>query len=254
MKSALTIYHLIRQFLLFGFTILFLLTVVRAGLSLWQLPKVGDVPTLLNSFLMGVRFDLATVGYLLIVPVIIVTFLAMFRWSRGIARWIALAWLTLGLLLVLLLEWITPYFIQVSGVRPDSHILGALENPLSLFGEVWAVYKVPALIGLLLVVLILYAFWVRLESSRFLRYPVVKWSAILFLIIGTGLCGLAIRSSIDLNAPGLGPDAALISTESVVNEITMNTTYKTVTSVLGDKLTIDSMLQAIQGKTEAESQ
>lgn len=253
MKSALSITHLIRHFLLFAFTVLFLLTVVRAGLSLWQLAKVGDAPTLVSSFLTGVRFDLATIGYLLVVPVIVVTFFAMFNWSRGFARWFSLLWLMLGLLVVLMLELVTPYFIQATGVRPDIHVLSAIENPGAMLSELWSVFKVPALIGLLLVVLILFAFWARLETSRFLRYPVVKWSAFLFLIIGTALCALAIRSSIDLESPGLGPDAALVSTEGVVNEITLNSTYKLLTSMLGNNANIDSMLSLLP-KAEGESQ
>ncbi|MBX2825279.1 MAG: hypothetical protein KTR33_11165 [Gammaproteobacteria bacterium] len=241
MKSALSVTHLIRHFLLFVFTVLFLLTVVRAGLNLWLLHKVGDVPTLTNSFLTGLRFDLATIGYLLLVPIVVVTLLGIFKGTRAIARWFSLWWMMLALLLVMLLELVTPYFIHTASVRPDIHVFNAMEDPVATVASLWSIYLVPALIGIVLVTLIAVAFWSRMDSNRFLRYPVVKWSGFLFLIVGVALCLLAIRSSIELKQPALGPDAALISVEGVVNEIALNSTYKLLHSVLGEKFSIDGL-------------
>jgi len=241
MKAALSITHLVRHFLLFVFTVIFLLTVVRAGLILWQLPKVGDVQTLVSSFLTGLRFDLATVGFVLLIPVVIVTLFGMFRWGRGFARWFSLWWLMLALLLILVLELITPYFLSQSGVRPDIYVISAMENPVEAVAGLWSSNIVPAVIGTLLLVLILLAFWARLESHRFLRYPVIKWSGFLFIFIAAALCLLAVRSSIDFESPGLGPDAALISIEGVVNEITLNSTYKTLRSIFGENLSTDQL-------------
>jgi len=251
MKSALSVTHLIRHFLLFVFTVVFLLTVVRAGLNLWVLTKVGDVQTLASSFVTGLRFDLATIGYLLVVPIVVVTLFGMFKYTRVLARWFSLWWMMLALLLILVLELISPYFIHTANVRPDLHILQEMQDPVGTIASLWSIYLVPALIGTVLLALIAIAYWARMDSNRFLRYPVVKWSGLLFMIFGVALCVLAARSSIDLEAPGLGPDAALISTEGVVNEISMNSTYKFLMSAFGDKLSID-YLQAMVMPSSAE--
>lgn len=251
MKSALSVTHLIRHFLLFVFTVVFLLTVVRAGLNLWMLQKVDDVPTLASSFITGLRFDLATIGYLLIVPIVIVSLFGMFKGTRALARWFSLWWMMLALLVVLLLELITPYFLHIASVRPDLHVLRGMEDPVGTVASLWSIYLVPALIGTVLVALIAVAFWSRMDANRFLRYPVVKWSGFLFLIFGVALCLLAVRSSIDLESPSLGPDAALISTEGVVNEISMNSTYKLLMSAFGDKLSIDKLQAMVLPGTDA---
>ena len=228
--AYLPISHLIRHFLLFVFFMLFLHTFARAAYNLWQLDKVIEVNALIPSFLQGLRFDLALIGLLLIVPIILVPLLAMFRPLTSLARVVSVLWLFLSLVLVLLLELITPHFMAEQGVRPDMVAFSAIENPAMLATRVISDNLVPAVIGLLLFVLILVAFWVRLDSSRLLRYPVKPLPALCLIVVGVAFCVLAIRSSFDLNAPIMRPDAALISKSSIVNEISLNSTYKTLLS------------------------
>lgn len=238
MKTRISISHLIRHFLLFALTVLFLLTLIRAGFSLWQFNHIADVQTLLRSFLQGIRFDIATVGMLLLVPVVLVPLFAMFNFSRGLARLFSPLWLALALLLVLVMELVTPYFIQSSNIRPDFLAIQSLQGVNAVFTEVLQNYLIPAAVGTLLLLMLMYAFWARMELSRFLRYPIKKIPAMLLSIVGLVVCVLAIRSNIDPATPAMGPDAALISTDAVMNEIALNSTYKTLHSAYtaSDKL------------------
>jgi len=209
--SRLPIGHLIRHYLLFAFAVLFLLTLARAGYNIWQLHMFEDVNTLLSSFLFGLRFDVALIGILLAVPVFIVPLLAMFRWTRMIAKGFSILWLILALAVVLLLELITPYTVQTAGLRPDLAVLTEMGNPVDVLAQLWSKYIIPASIGVLLALLIFIAFWSRLETTRFLRHPVKKLPAIAMSILGLALCLYAARSSINPITDTLTPQHALIS-------------------------------------------
>lgn len=223
--------HLVRHYLLFVFVVVFLLTLARAAYNLWQFDKVVEANVLIPSFLQGLRFDLALIGMVLAVPVFVVPLLGMFRGTRALGRAFSLAWLFLGLMLILAMELITPYFMQEQGLRPDMGVLTAIKDPVLLLSQLWSRHLIPAVIGLILMVLILIAFWNRLEPSRFLRYPVKAIPAVCLSVLGLALCVLAVRSSVDLNAPGMGPHTSLISKDAMVNEITLNSTYKSLYSV-----------------------
>lgn len=230
--SRLPVSHLIRHFLLFAFAILFLLTMARAGYTLWQMSKVENVGVLISSFLMGLRYDLATVGMLLAVPVFVVPLLAMTPYTRGIAKFFSITWMILALAAVLLMELLTPYTLQQQGLRPDLAVVGAMGNPIDLLSQLWSKFIIPAVIGLILSLLIFIAFIARLDGKRFLRHPVRVVPAICLSILGLFVCVLAATGS--ASPPGLGfsPESAQVSQNKTVNDITMNTPFKTIHSLL----------------------
>ena len=218
--------HLGRIFLLFSLTLLLLFTLARVGFNLWQFHKIPDTQTLVQSFVQGLRFDLATIGLILLLPILVVPFFAMFNLTKGLSKFIVVTWMLIVLVVVLVLELITPYFLSQSGVRPDLGVITEIEKPVELISQLWSKYLVPAVIGVILIVLILLSFWNRLEVNRMLRYPVKKLPAICFMIVGVALCLFAVHSSVDISKPPMGVDAAVISVDSTVNEITLNSAYK----------------------------
>ncbi len=232
MKTHQSVYTLIRQYLLFTLTVLFLLTLARAGYNLWHFTQVSDVPTLVQSFWQGFKFDLASVGVLLAVPVFVVPLLAMFRATVPLARWFSLLWVALAFVLLVTLELVTPYFLESSAVRPDASEFASAGGVVDMLADVWSRFMIPAIIGTVLVVLILIAFWGRLNTRHFLRKPVKMIPAIMMSVFGLAFCVMATHASIDLTKPMIDPSAALVSTESVVNEITLNSTYKGLYALL----------------------
>ncbi len=232
--SKLPVSHLIRHFLLFAFAVLFLLTMARAGYTLWQMGNVESVGVLISVFLMGLRFDLALVGILLAVPVFFVPLLAMSRFTRGIGRFLSITWMILALAAVLLFELLTPYTLQQQGMRPDLAVVGALGDPVDLLSQLWSKYIIPAVIGIVLSLLVFIAFITRLDSNRFLRHPLRAIPALCLSFLGLAVCIVAATGSANPPGLGFGPHEAQISSSQVVNEITMNTPFKMVHSLLSN--------------------
>lgn len=205
---------------------------IRAGYSLWQFPAVLKSEAWYLLFLTGLRFDLALIGGLLLVPVILAPILGMIGVTRLISKSLLIIWLMFALGFILITEFVTPYFILENGVRPDLAILAVTDEPIiSAMGFV-SKHFVPALIGLLLIVMIFLAYGHRLEVSRLLRYRLSVWSSLALVILGAAACLLAIRSEYDPGKAALSPNNSLITTETLINEISMNTGYKLAYSAI----------------------
>ena len=84
---------------------------IRAGYSLWQFPAVLKSEAWYLLFLTGLRFDLALIGGLLLVPVILAPILGMIGVTRLISKSLLIIWLMFALGFILITEFVTPYFI-----------------------------------------------------------------------------------------------------------------------------------------------
>ncbi len=233
MKSTLPAMHVIWHFLLFVLTVVFLLTMIRAGLALWQFSAVDEADALVALFVQGLRFDLALVGIICFVPIVLGSLMSVVDSLRGVAKFIITLFLVSGLVLILILECITPWFIDTQGIRPDLSTLQNLSSPVSLVKGVVTEHPIPAGVAILLSVLIVIAFWARMELARFLRYRLSVPAGLVSAVLGGALCLLFIWSPIALDRKlPLGPGDALISVNTTVNELAMNSTYKFLHSIV----------------------
>ena len=244
MKSSLSAVHLFRVFALFTLVVLFLLTLTRAGFSLWQLAHIESVDGFNNLqgfaelFIMGWRFDLALIGAILLIPVTLGTFLAMLGPVRYLGKFIIHLFLIVGLLFILVGEYVTPYFLHQGDARPDVFLVQAIENPVEVVAALWSAQLIPAVVGLVLAILILIAFMARLEMGRFLRHRIAPLSGITLMVLGGGLCLLAMISSVGFIKPPiklptpLHPNDSIISADQLVNELSMNSAFKMGWSVV----------------------
>jgi len=236
MQSRLSATHLFRHLILFAFIGIFMMTMIRAGYVFWQFPKVMESNAILDVFLMGLRYDLALLGILLLPVLVLGCVFGMLKVTRQLARIIVIVLLMLGMLFLLLTELITPSFMVEQSVRPDLPILAAIQDPVSLLKSLWSTYMIQVIVGSILVVLVMVAYWARLEVSRLFRFALAPVSTIALLVVGVVLCALAIYSGIDPAQPPLSPTTGLISTETVVNEIALNTGYKLLYSAVSPLL------------------
>lgn len=232
MKSTLPASHLLRQFLLFVLTTVFLLTLMRAAYGLWQFVKLEETNALVPLFVQGLRFDLSLIGAICLVPVVLGTLLSMLRVTRGLAKFVIVLFLFVGLVLILVLEFLTPWFVHTQGLRPDLGLIGAVESPVDVIKALFADYAIPMAVGAALCLLICIAFWSRLELQRFLRYRLSVPSALVLAILGGILCVVAIWSTPDLRKAPLSLADAQISQDATVNDLAMNTAYKTIYNML----------------------
>jgi len=232
MKSVYPASHLVRQFLLFALTVLFLQTVLRAAYGLWQFSKIQEANAILPLFLQGLRFDIALIGLICIVPLGIGSLLSITRFTKGLAKFVIILFLSVGLLLILILEFITPWFVNQFGMRPDIHLISSVDQPIEVFKTIASNHTVPFVIGVLISALIFFAFCYRLDTGRFLRYRVFAPTGILLALVGVLLCVMAFWSSPDIRQNSLSPGDSLISADVTVNDLAMNTTYKTIYSLI----------------------
>lgn len=232
MKSSLSATHLFRHLALFLFVAVFLLTMARAGYVLWRFPEFLETNTIIDAFLMGLRYDLALCAVLLLPVLVLGGFFGMFKVSRGLAKFLVSLLLMLGMIFILVTELITPYFMVEQGIRPDIHVLAAIDDPIETIAGLWSAYMVPAVIGLILSVLIIIAYQARLEVGRMLKFRLSRVSTPFLIVFGLLLGGLAIYSGIDFSKPPLSPTTHLISTETILNEVALNTGYKSLHSVV----------------------
>ena len=228
MASSLPATHLLRRCALFAFTVVFLLTMLRAGHALWRFPAVEGQGAIVALFLQGLRFDLALVGMVCLVPVTLGALLGMFDATRALARAVVVGTLVAGLVLVLLAELVTPWFLAEAGSRPGVAELVGLADPLGAAVGAVTAHPVVAGLGALLAVLVLVAFWARLEVSRLLRFPLSKGSALALAALGGAACTLAIWSAPVPRGAPLSPADASISDDATVNELVMNSAWKTL--------------------------
>lgn len=223
-----------RHFLLFVMTVIFLLTMIRATYALWIFPQLEQTSAFIPFFVQGLRFDLALIGMICVVPLILGSLLSMFNATRSVASFVINLFLFGGLFLILLLELITPWFVQTQGLRPDPAILANVDTPLNTAKAVLTEHAIPALVALVLSVLILIAFWSRLEVRRFLRFRLSVPGALISALLGGVLCVLAIWSTPvpDLRVTAIKAINSQISDDATVNDLTMNTTGKFLYSML----------------------
>ena len=231
MKSTLPASHLLKQFLLFVFTVIFLLTVTRAAFALWQFSKLESTGVVVDLFVLGLRYDLALIGLICLVPVVLGSLLSMTNATRAVARFLIVFFLLAGLVLTLLLELVTPWFMQTQGIRPDFNLLAGVEQPLATLRSIISQHAIALVVGVVLCLLIIVAFWSRLELQRFLKYRLSVPSAMLLGLVGGLVCLVAIWSTPDLRNEALSPADSSISSDNTVNEISMNSAYKTVYSL-----------------------
>lgn len=234
MTQTLPATHLLRRFLLFMLTVVLLLTLLRAVYALANYPAIVEQDALVSLFLQGLRFDIATVGFVCFVPVVLGGLLGMYDATREVARVLVSLALLVGLAFVLLTEYVTPWFLDTIGARPGVSDYTSVTNPVVTIVDIFKSWPVIAGVGLLLLTLILAAFWSRLEVSRLLRFPLGKGAGLAVSVLGGLVCLLAIWSGSPVGSLGLQPPLtvsdALITADEKVNELVMNSAFKTLSS------------------------
>lgn len=234
MKSKLPASHLFRQFLLFALTLVFLLTLIRAAYAVWQFSRVEVTDAVMPLFVQGLRYDLALIGILCIIPLSMGTVLAMLTRTRPLAKFLITSFMLGGLVLVMLTELVTPWFLENRGLRPDVALLASVDQPMTVVKSLLAEQVVPLSVASVLCALILMAFWGRMEVRRFLRYRLSVPGALMLAIVGGLSCILAIRSSADPVHAALSPADAKISEDPTINDLAMNSAYKLLYSLFED--------------------
>ena len=153
---------------------LLILALSRLGLVLWQFERVNDASAWTSIFLSGLRIDVSTLCYLLLVPALLACFISG-RHSLGNIWNLALRiFITTALCLVVFMEVVTPAFILEYDLRPNRLFVEYLMYPKEIVSMLTTGYKLEIFLSLAAIVITLLLSW---KLSRYLvadiRYP--KW-------------------------------------------------------------------------------
>ena len=223
--------HLLRQYILFVLVVVFLLTLARAGYALWYFPLLGETQTITSVFVKGLRFDLALIGLICLIPTVIGTLFSILGVTKSLAKLIISVFFFGGFLLITLLELVTPWFLHTQGVRPDFSILASLDSPVGAVQEIFGQSPILLVSGIVVALVLLIAYWIRMDLKRFLRLRIGFFSGVLYAVFCAVLCIIAIWSTTDIRKAPLGIEDSVIVENETVNEIALNTTYKALTSI-----------------------
>ena len=213
----------LRPLFSFGWRAIAILSICRAIFIAWQWQRVIEADMLVSVIVQGLRFDLVLVGLALAIPVLCFPLLASNRLLVPAWRGLLKIYLSAILLLVVFMECSTPSFVDQFDSRPNILFLEYLNHPREVAATLWAAYKVPIAVTILLVSALT---WINVRQiGRLVKpiQPVGFVPAILAMPFLLLACLGMIRSTLD-HRP-VNPSTVSLSSDPMVNEIALNSTY-----------------------------
>ncbi len=233
----------------------------RLALIGWQWGRFAEFGDMSSTLLGGLRIDLATVSYLLILP----SFLACFFLSENKLgqgfKTLFRVWITAGIWLLIYMEVATFPFIQEYDLRPNRLFIEYLVYPKEISSMLWNGYKLELFVGLVVSAIALLFGW---TASKYmvsnLRYPKWYWRPVIaVLVLAIGVMGA--RST--LGHRPLNPAMVAYSTDPLVNDLTLNSVYSVLFAAKQmasendafdyyPKLPADEIVKRVQASIKAE--
>jgi len=220
----------IYRYLIFMLALLFLLSISRLFLSLWQFDRIAAVDGWLPVIFQGLRIDLATLCFLLFIPLLLSTLFPITLTSATspigrIRERSAQVWLTLIVCVLLFMELSTPSFINEYNIRPNRLFIEYLIYPKEVFSMLLKSH-LPELINN--IVLCSFASWytwrwysqpINRMITTSLPLRLISTVIVLFLVLIGGRSTLGHRP--------LNPAMVYFSTDPLVNSLILNSFYST---------------------------
>jgi len=218
-----------------GIAMLFLLglpmlTLSRSALMLWQSERVAATGIWPTMLLQGIRVDIIQLSLLALPLLLLAPLLAGKRlWPAW--RRLNVAWITLAIAALTLLEIASPAFISEYDSRPNRLFVEYLKYPNEVVAMLWNGFRLHLVGGLLVTGL---AGWIAWRVMRNWQQREAPWSGwklwltwpILFLI-----CALAIRSTLQ-HRPA-NPAMFALTADPMVNTLILNSAWSVTHAIYG---------------------
>ncbi len=214
----------------FAFFALILLSVSRVLLMAWQSDRVQSFDNWLTIFTNGLRIDISSISYLLIIPVLL-TALALFI-GRGttILNIFVRFWLTAMMMLLVFMEVLTPTFILEYDLRPNRLFIEYLIYPKEVFSMLWTGYKLEILLSTVALTITFIATHKSLdnmhEKPEKLTLLIKSISTIMLILL------LFIGARSTLGHRPINPAMMSFSTDHLLNDLTLNSSYSAIYAAL----------------------
>lgn len=103
---------------------LFILTLSRLALGIWQIERVSAVDGWIPLMLQGIRIDISALCWLFGLPALFSVLFFHKNKLGSIWQTVLRVWLTVGSVFILFMEVVTPNFIETFDLRPNRLIIG----------------------------------------------------------------------------------------------------------------------------------
>ena len=219
----------IRLFSCFFIINLWMLSISRMGLALWQGERVSQADGWMHLLLQGMRVDVSTLCWLFGVPMVLSLLLESDNRFGKAWLWLMRGLLVAGTLLILFLELSTPAFINTYDLRPNRIFVEYLSYPQNIASMLLKGHLAAVIVVFAILPLAAWALW-RLSAnvSRAFAYPSVYWRPALALVVLL-IAFLGARSS--LGHRGLNPALVSFSSDPLVNSLVLNSSYSVAFAV-----------------------
>jgi phosphoglycerol transferase MdoB-like AlkP superfamily enzyme len=224
-----TVAQFLRPVALFVVAALGLLFLSRAGLLAWQHERVARTGGLWFILLQGLRFDLVSLGQLLVLPLFLAPLLATTRrtWPAALCG-LRLA-LCVYLTLLFFLELATPSFVAEYDARPNYLLVEYLRYPGEVFSMLVRAYPLQLLLTGLAVPAVFLGARRALKRVGGLHGPLRPLPALALALAGPGVCVAAARSTLE-HRP-VNPSTVCFSGDPLVNTLPLNSLYSAAYAV-----------------------
>jgi len=207
----------------FFITALIILSLFRLGFVIWQIDRVNNLNDFSLIMLNGIRVDISTLCYLFILPILASLISYLFNRKSILLQRILIAWYSLSICLLVYLEVITPTFILEYDLRPNRLLIEYLIYPKEVFSMLWTGYKFEIFISLLSLIITFMAAVKLFKASWQDKATINIFSRSLISVTVIVLLALGARSS--LGHRPLNPAMVSFSTDHLLNDLTLNSSY-----------------------------
>jgi phosphoglycerol transferase MdoB-like AlkP superfamily enzyme len=221
-----SVFSILRPFILFTLLLILTLLISRSGLGIWQFSRFEDIHSFAVLLADGLRIDLSTIGYLLLIPAIIHPWVMLFpKHAIGWLKILKVVFFSI-FMSVLFFELATPAFINEYGFRPNRLFIEYLAYPNEIMKMLVNGHLLTLVLVISLLVLTGKIIWpvftkiLSQSSSTPINTPVS--SSLSFIVLFIMLFSFARGTT---GHRPINPSFVYTSTDPMVNSLTLNSIY-----------------------------
>jgi len=234
MQPVKDLYQIVRPFLLQFLVLLTMLLLFRMGILFWQHDRIDQVSTFVMVILNGLRIDVSTISYLLIIPALLHPIMLCSPFTK---IWLSLLrfWFLICSVFLLFFELATPTFINEYDLRPNRLFIEYLIYPDEVFGMLMAGHLWSVIISTTLLTIGSFFAWKLIKQyivpNSLLSYKSEKqnenklsrFAAVCSFVLMTLVLFIGARGT--LGHRPINPSFVYFTNDPLINSLTLNSAY-----------------------------
>jgi len=234
MQPVKDLYQIVRPFLLQFLALLTMLLIFRTGILFWQHDRIDQVSTFVMVIINGLRIDVSTISYLLIIPALLHPIMLCSPFAK---IWLFLLrfWFLICTAFLLFFELATPTFINEYDLRPNRLFIEYLIYPDEVFGMLMAGHLWSVIASTTLLTIGSFFAWKLIKQyivpNSLLSYKSEKQSknklsrtaAACSFVLMTLVLFIGARGT--LGHRPINPSVVYFTNDPLINSLTLNSMY-----------------------------